>query len=221
MICSCGEEHRGPGNWCPECIAYEESKRSDRRAERIQRSGLPAKYQGIGYPQSDLADAARLWVDGAIEGLVLTGGYGAGKTWLAGAAAWDRLQKRCVAWVDVARLMNGLRSGFGTKSKAEADALVQGAGAVILDDLDKVTPTDYGRETILATLNGRADSGAPVLVTTNLPISQIAQKYDEAIASRLAGFVVIKFSGPDRRLAAASRRLATGSETGSEQAIAA
>jgi DNA replication protein DnaC len=48
-------------------------------------------------------------------------------------------------------------------------------------------------------------AGAPLFVTTNLALSELAarfpQPYDEAIASRLAGYCrVLRVEGSDRRL---------------------
>jgi DNA replication protein DnaC len=200
MICLCGEEHSGPGHRCSDCAEYDEHRRAEQLRARIDHSGLPAKYRGVGIPDGPPADAARRWAEGELAGLVLTGAWGVGKTWLAGAATWHRLQRHPVRWVDVARLMTGLRSRFGSKAKAEANAIVQGTGAIVLDDLDKATPTDYGIEVIRATINGRDDAGSPILVTMNRPVSEVAARYDESIASRLAGYTVIQVNGPDRRL---------------------
>jgi DNA replication protein DnaC len=200
MICPCGEEHSGPGDWCPDCAEYEECRRAQRLHARIDGSGLPAKYHGVAIPEGPAGDAARRWADGELPGLVLTGAYGAGKTWLAGAATWRRLQRHPVHWVDTAHLMTGLRSQFGSKAKTQASAIVQGTGAIVLDDLDKPSPTEYGCEVIRAAINGRIEAGAPILVTMNRSVSEIADRYEPSIASRLAGFTVLRVQGPDRRL---------------------
>jgi DNA replication protein DnaC len=188
---------------CPACAAHERLARESRRADRIQRSGLPAKLRTaalLTYPAS-LTDAATRWAEGETKGLCLTGPVGVGKTCLAAWATEKRLQNYPVKWVSVSRLMTQLRSGFGSEMKTEADKIVAGTGAIVLDDLDKVNPTDFGKEVILAAVEGRYQAGSPLLVTTNHELSQLKDKLGAPVASRLAEYCqVIRMSGEDRRL---------------------
>jgi DNA replication protein DnaC len=202
MACEC----KDPGlKSCTECVAHEAEKREGRRADRIARSGLPRDLRRLsllGAYSQEAASAARDWSSGDIRGLCLTGPTGVGKTWLAAAAAWARLQNYSVKWVSVARLMTQLRAGFGSEMKANADAIVAGSGAIVLDDLDKANPSEFGREILFAAVDNRVEEGSQLLVTTNLPLSKLGNKLGEPIASRLAGYCVsIRMQGEDRRLA--------------------
>lgn len=196
-ICAlCGEEQE-----------REERRRAeqDRFEERLRTSGLPAGLHGFdysGFTHAAAVNAAKQWASGEIPGLCLTGSVGVGKTRLAAAATWERLHGKGTKWVSVARLLTQLRSGFGDNAKAEASSIVAGKGAIVLDDLDKVNPTDYGREVIFATLDGRVEEGAPLLVTTNLPPSEIGERLGDAVMSRLVGYCrVVEMGGEDRRVA--------------------
>jgi len=199
--CSCEIEGQKD---CAACAAYEESKRADRLNARIARSGLPGalRRQSFLAAKSDAATAAaRRWADGEIKGLCLTGPVGSGKTWLAATAAWERLQRHPLQWVSVARMMSQLRSGFGTEDKETATRIVTGTGSIVLDDLDKANPTDYGREILFAAIDGRVAEGSSILVTTNKALSQIESLYGAPVASRLAGHCeVVRMTGNDRRL---------------------
>ena len=172
-----------------------------RRAERITASGLPPHLQGTSLPHTALGRIAREWADEEIPGLCLTGGVGVGKTYLAAAACWHRLQRKTCKWVSVARMMTQLRASFDDDSRKAAIRSVVGGGAAILDDLDKVNPTEYGKEVLFAAINGRIETGAPLLVTTNLTPTQLGQKLGAPIMSRVAGLEVVRMSGADRRVA--------------------
>jgi hypothetical protein len=120
---------------CKACRAYEESKRADRLSHRIENSGMPTalrRHSLLGAEPGPSLDAAHRWIDGEMVGLCLHGGVGVGKTWLAAAAAWARLQHHPLQWVSVARMMSQLRSGFGSDQKAQADKIVTGTGSIVL-----------------------------------------------------------------------------------------
>lgn len=199
-VCTCKDPAERS---CPACTAYENREREQRRGERFARSGLPRKLRTaalLTFPAS-LTDAATRWAEGQIAGLCLTGPVGVGKTCLAAWATEKRLQNHAVRWVSVSRLMTQLRSGFGSEMKTNADRIVAGTGAIVLDDLDKVNPTDYGREVILAAVEGRYQAGSPLLVTTNKELSELKSMLGAPVASRLAEYCeVIRMSGEDRRL---------------------
>src|ERR1700733_14074577 len=165
---------------CTACQAYESFKRGERLNFRIDRSGIPRSLRGKSFlaaPPGAAADASRRWADGETLGLALTGAVGSGKTWLAAAAAWARLQDHPLTWVSVSRMMSQLRSGFGSDEKKAADAIVTGTGSIVLDDLDKVNPTDFGKEILFTAIDARVAEGSSILVTANRPLSTIGDIY--------------------------------------------
>jgi DNA replication protein DnaC len=202
MICPCGESAVRDG-LCQDCLDYTAEKRAERLERRIVGSGLPPALQRIEIPKTQAGAIARKWAKDEFPGLCLTGPIGVGKTHLAAAATWLRLQAQPTRWVAVSRLMTQMRAGFADESRKIATKAILDARAVVLDDLDKVTPSDYGREVIFAAVDGRVQAGTPLLVTTNLALSELGDKLGDAVMSRLAGYChAVKLDGPDQRLAA-------------------
>lgn len=207
---------------CDECIARKDDERTEAEQEaavereagrlprRIAESGLPAAHHGkqiadLEHPAALLAAAAG-WATGQLPGLLLTGDVGRGKTTLAGAAALEMLQSsRSLVWSSAPLLMARLGSGFDTDQRAWALDTLAGHKPLVLDDIDKGRPTEYGAEQIFLAVDTRVEHQLPLLVTSNLDLEQIAERwpqpFGEAIASRLYGYCkVMIVAGQDRRL---------------------
>lgn len=216
-------EFEGESHWlrmmaarvrCDECSAKQEAHEAERervqaREARRTRCQLPNSLRGELlthfqplYGQAAAFSAAREWA--AIEdpgGLLLTGEVGVGKTRLAAAACWTRLERWPCTYASVARAMARLGASFTDEGRREAVRVFAGNGPVVLDDFDKGRPSDFGREQLFAAVDGRYQSGAPMLVTTNLTPSQIGERFGESIMSRLAEYCrVVQMVGGDRRL---------------------
>lgn len=189
-----------------------ERERTARIAERVKRSGLPEKYHGLTLSKLDhrseiLLELGSWHVNGG--GLLLTGEIGRGKTTLAGAACWHRLQRKPVQWTSAPLLFARLGSGLGSEQRDQALGLLSGWQGLVLDDIDKARPTEYGAEQMFLAIDQRIEHEAPLLVTSNLAPSQLAEKWPEpygpAIASRLVGYCkVVPVEGVDRRLRSVS-----------------
>jgi DNA replication protein DnaC len=78
--------------------------------------------------------------------------------------------------------------------------------ALVLDDLDKVRPSDHAREPIYVAVNAWVEAEMPLIVTMNRSLLELADefgdRYGDAIASRLAGYCEeFEVGGRDRRVA--------------------
>lgn len=213
---------RRVGSACERCQAEAETKAQAKLAEerrrraeaRVGAAGIPAALRAIEFDRLDLdagndraIEGAKRWASGAADGIVLTGGIGVGKTTIAAAAAWKYLQHgRRLRWTSAPHLFAMLGVGNRDANRRTATDLMTGGGALVLDDLDKARPTDYGAEIVFGVIDNRVALGAPLFITMNLTYEQLALRfpapYGEAIASRLLGYCGAAFlvDGRDRRV---------------------
>lgn len=158
--------------------------------------------------RSEAIEAAREWGMGKRRGLLLQGPVGRGKTHLAGAAAMLRLEYGAVRWLSVAELLLNLRMPFDSKEYKRA---LQGLMAherrvaLVLDDLNKLKPTDNAVQPLYVAVNAWVESEQPLLVTMNGDLDTLAEdfgaRFGEPIASRLAEHCkIVDVSGRDRRI---------------------
>jgi DNA replication protein DnaC len=181
-------------------------------AQRLANCGLPLNLRAIELDALDRTgcgeaiDAARQWATHG-GGLVLTGPFGIGKTTIAAGALRLRLEQgRRGRWASAPLLMAHLGSGFDTPQRQGALHTLTGSrSALVLDDADKVRPTEYGAEQVFLAVDGAVTNDRPLLLTTNLSVGELAAKwpqpYGEAIVSRIVGFCqVVPLTGTDRRL---------------------
>jgi DNA replication protein DnaC len=188
--------------------------RQARFAERISYSGLPKSLHG---PECTLEAldapgrveplaAARRFASGDLAGLLLTGPFGVGKTTIAGAAAKRHmLEVGALTWLRVHEVTINLGLAFDDPIRAATIRALRTAGALVLDDLDKTRPTAHAAEPLFSAIDNAISDSRPLLVTTNLPIGQLATHWPEpfgkAIASRLVGYCEAwEITGHDRRL---------------------
>jgi DNA replication protein DnaC len=183
--------------------------------QRVRSCGLPAAYHHWtldklgGEGQTEAVAAAWRFAAGELRGLALTGSYGTGKTTIAAATAKAYMWRtgRSLRWLKVHSIINDLGRGFGDPIRDATLNALTGHCALVLDDLDKTKPTEHAVGPLFTAVDECVSESRPLIVTTNLSLSEIAAKwadsYGEAIASRLAGYCdTYTVGGHDRRLAA-------------------
>lgn len=213
------------------------------RRQREDRCQLPHVLRGLTFESYNTdrvgaggaLAAARGWSQGKHEkpGLLIVGPVGVGKTRLAATALWAALGDwenrplvddpdvdaplpgRDVRYVNVAELIVKLSASFGDRERGEALRLLTGKGALVLDDLDKVNPSQQVLAHLYTAIDGRVQAGAPLIVTTNLDPKALVEKFArpgrgedpaerrvaaEAIVSRLIGHCTVHgIQGADGR----------------------
>jgi DNA replication protein DnaC len=156
-------------------------------------------------------DAAERWALGQLQGLILLGGVGRGKTTIAAAGAATRITwypGNPPRWMGVTQALGHLSRAFGDPTREETlKALTDSTAPLILDDLDKAKPSAFAAEILFTAIDGCFAHGRPLMVTMNVTPAEIARRWPaphgEAIASRLAACELYRVAGPDRRQKAA------------------
>jgi len=164
------------------------------------------------YKTADLADFpehARIvaeWLGAELPGLLtFTGAAGTGKTRMLYAIA--RMCPNAKIYIVPMLCAETQRAAFmrpDAYTWAEShpiDMLIRHDAPVLLDDLGAEKTTDFVLQELYRLISQRELWGKAALITTNLSLAQLAQKLDDRIASRLAGGIVLEFSGADRRIA--------------------
>ncbi len=178
--------------------------RCECRFEKIIASELPERFHQarlFDFPRGT-AQAVRAWITNPTDGLLLTGGTGSGKTHLAAAILRDVvLGGGHIKFRRAADLYQAIRGSFHNQDNSEVSILkdYQGPGILILDDLGAGTLSDFERRYTLEVFDCRLSARKPTIVTTNWSLSEIANKLDDRIASRLSGFILLEFRGTDKR----------------------
>ena len=121
-------------------------------------------------------------------GLIFEGEVGSGKTFLAAAIANELLKKGIdVEFVVVPELLDNLRQNFSRESNNNSSIIerTQTAQVLVLDDLGAHNYSDWVQNTLFNIVNYRLNHQLPIIVTTNLNITDLRTEIGDRIASRL------------------------------------
>lgn len=137
-------------------------------------------------------------------GLLLWGGVGTGKSFLSACIANALIEKGVpVLMTNFSKILNQMGAMY-SEERYRYIASLSNYPLLIIDDLGVERGTDFALEQVYAVVNERYKSGLPLIVTTNLAISEIREAQDEAhdrIFSRLLEMCTpIQIQGNDRRV---------------------
>ena len=114
-------------------------------------------------------------------GLLLWGGFGTGKSFLAGCIANALMEQEVpVRMTNFARILNELNGSFSGRNDI-VDRLCR-YPLLIIDDFGMERGTEYTLEQIYNIVDSRYRSRKPLIVTTNLPLNEIRHPQDTAHA---------------------------------------
>ena len=141
------------------------------------------------------------------ESLLFIGQTGLGKTHLSLAIAAAAIEAGYgVVYTPMQKLMDTLEQGKfsydeGKKEQyAENIRMIQSCDLLVLDDLGTEFINQFSIAVLYNIINTRQVEGRPTIVSTNLEIEEIEQKYTERMFSRLlCVYKTVQFAGRDVR----------------------
>ncbi len=144
--------------------------------------------------------------NGTGGGLFMIGATGLGKTHLSLAIANELIKKGySVVYNSVPDLVRKLSEEQFGKSDGDTIRITQDCDLLILDDLGAEHSTEYSASLVYQLINSRISHNKPIIVSTNLDMSEIKARYRDRIWSRLFSMRVLLFYGTDNRLLTAQK----------------
>lgn len=138
--------------------------------------------------------------------LFFYGTVGTGKSFLSGCIARELLQASCsVIYFSASSLFEALAQyAFDSKAKSSLQALyddLYGCDLLIIDDLGTEITNSFVTSQLFSCLNERAMRRKSIIISTNLSLEEMRDRYSDRIFSRITtGFDLCKLTGPDIRI---------------------
>lgn len=141
------------------------------------------------------------------ENLYLYGPSGTGKTFLAIAMARALLdQGNLVVYRTASQLMDDIKE-IKFRDNREVEDLLMQSDLLIIDDLGTEMTSDLAKTEIFNLVNRRLIKKKKMIISSNLKLENIRDKYSERMSSRLMGdFILVPFFGDDLRVMKGRRK---------------
>lgn len=114
------------------------------------------------------------------KGLILIGNNGVGKTHLACSIANKLIENGTpVIYGTLINLLAELRNSYDTDndiSEMEIIKLYENVALLIIDDLGKEKPSEWGLEKLFTIINSRYENNLPVIITTNYNQNSLVER---------------------------------------------
>lgn len=136
------------------------------------------------------------------DNLLMTGETGLGKTHLSLAIAGRAAKKGySVVYGSAQNLLSSLENEKFGRSTAGAEQAIQECDLLIIDDLGAEFSTQFTVSAVYNIINTRLMMSKPTIISTNMSLYEIEEKYSQRIASRILGnYILMEFVGKDVRV---------------------
>jgi DNA replication protein DnaC len=140
------------------------------------------------------------------QNLLFTGSTGTGKTFLSSCIAKEFLDKeKTVLYLTATKISNMIDDArFNKKNTTEQDEyieFIENCDLLIIDDLGTEFNMPYSQSQLFDILETRQLKKKNTVISTNLPLEALSQKYSQRFVSRLLGnFEILIFQGSDLRI---------------------
>ena len=133
--------------------------------------------------------------------ILMSGPTGLGKTFLSLSIASAVIEKGYgVIYSSAQNLLNSLEKEKFSSSESNTLGDVLECDLLIIDDLGTEFSTSFTVAAVYNIINTRINTGKPVIINTNLSLSELQDAYSERVVSRFIGeYTILKFSGNDIR----------------------
>lgn len=144
--------------------------------------------------------------EGGCQNLFFFGTVGTGKSFLSGCIARELLQRgNSVIYFSAVSLFDTLsRYTFDGRLKDGLQDFCEdlyGCDLLIIDDLGTEITNSFVTSTLFSCLNERHLRGKSTLISTNLSLEELRDRYSDRIFSRItSSFTLCNFTGPDIRI---------------------
>lgn len=191
-------------------ILYSQSNIQDMIARENFSTLSYAYYQGDDLRHFEAAvDISRKFIadfQQECQSLFFYGTVGTGKSFLSGCIAGELLQAGCsVIYFSASGLFDTLaRHSFSSGAKEELHDLCEdlyNCDLLIIDDLGTELTNSFVSSQLFSCLNERQLRRRSMLISTNLSLEELRDRYSDRIFSRItSSFTLCKLTGPDIRI---------------------
>lgn len=142
----------------------------------------------------EVLESCRTFVARAMESLrtapslFINGNTGLGKTFLCSAICHALAENGIISlYITYSDLISNIKAGFDATTSGIDDllAIARRVPVLILDDLGAEYITDFSIRCLFDIVNHRRNERLPMVISSNLTLSEVSSRYDERIASRL------------------------------------
>lgn len=134
------------------------------------------------------------------DGIYMSGGTGLGKTHLSLAIANAVIRKGYnVIYGSTPEFLRQLEREYYGRADTDTMASLTRCDLLILDDLGAETEKPVYTSLLYELINSRISRGLPMIISSNLSMNELRQRYQDRICSRIISFETLMFIGQDVR----------------------